>query len=152
MLILSAPHWANVGPTCLAIWNPHLWHIHMCVTRPKQGQTKWPQFSWWHFQRDFLEWKYRIFFNISVKFILKGPINNIPALFQVMAWHWPGDKPLSKPMMVGLLMLLCITRPNELSKCLGQNHATTFKVAFFSAIFVILCKRKQIWKTYSWPL
>ena len=27
--------------------------------------------------------------------IIKGPINNIPALNQVMAWCQPGDKPLS---------------------------------------------------------
>ena len=32
---------------------------------------------------------------ISLKFVSKGPINNIPALFQMMAWCWPGDKPLS---------------------------------------------------------
>ena len=28
-----------------------------------------------------------------------GPIDNIPALVQVMAWHQSGDKPLSEPMM-----------------------------------------------------
>ena len=33
----------------------------------------------------------------------KGPINNIPALVQIMAWRRPGDKPLSEPMMVSLL-------------------------------------------------
>ena len=37
--------------------------------------------------------------NISLKFIPKGPINNIPALVQIMAWRQPGDKPLSEPMM-----------------------------------------------------
>ena len=40
---------------------------------------------------------------ISLKFVLKGPINNIPALVQIMVWHRPGDKPLSDPMMVSLL-------------------------------------------------
>ena len=35
---------------------------------------------------------------ISQKFVTKGPINNIPALFPVMAWHRPGAKPLSEPM------------------------------------------------------
>ena len=34
----------------------------------------------------------------SLKFVTKGPIKNIPALVQIMAWHWPGDKPLSEPM------------------------------------------------------
>ena len=49
-----------------------------------------------------------IFFNenvwisikISLKFVPKGPINNIPALVQIMAWRRPGEKPLSEPMMV----------------------------------------------------
>ena len=47
---------------------------------------------------------------ISLKFILKGPINNIPALIQVMAWRRPGDKPSSEPMMIILLTPICITR------------------------------------------
>ena len=36
----------------------------------------------------------------SLKFVPKGPINNIPALVQIMAWCWPGDKPLSEAMVV----------------------------------------------------
>ena len=37
---------------------------------------------------------------ISLKFVPKGSINNNPALFQIMAWRRPGDKPLSEPMMI----------------------------------------------------
>ena len=37
---------------------------------------------------------------ISLKFVPKGPINNIPSLVQIMAWCRPGDKPLSGPMIV----------------------------------------------------
>ena len=48
---------------------------------------------------------------ISQKFVPKVQINNIPALVQIMAWHRPGDKPLSEPMMVILLMDICVTRP-----------------------------------------
>ena len=48
---------------------------------------------------------------ISLKFVPKGPINNNPALVQIMAWHWSGDKPLSEPMMVSLLTHICVTRP-----------------------------------------
>ena len=36
---------------------------------------------------------------ISLKFVPNGPINNIPALVQIMAWRRTGDKPLSEPMM-----------------------------------------------------
>ena len=48
---------------------------------------------------------------ISLKFVPKGPINNIPALVQIMAWRRSGDKPLSEPMMVSLLTHICVTRP-----------------------------------------
>ena len=41
-----------------------------------------------------------ILIKISLEFVPKGSINNIPALVQVMAWRRPGDKPLSEPMMV----------------------------------------------------
>ena len=36
---------------------------------------------------------------ISLQFVPKGPIDNVPALVQIMAWHRIGDKPLSEPMM-----------------------------------------------------
>ena len=55
-----------------------------------------------HFADDIFK---LIFFNenvwisikISLKFVPKGPINNIPALVQIMAWRRSGDKPLSEP-------------------------------------------------------
>ena len=47
----------------------------------------------------------------SLKFLPKGPINNIPALVQIMAWRRPGDKPLSEPMLVSLPMHICVTLP-----------------------------------------
>ena len=48
---------------------------------------------------------------ISMKFVPKGPINNIPALVRIMAWRRPGDKPLSEPMMVSLKTHICVIRP-----------------------------------------
>ena len=48
---------------------------------------------------------------ISLKFVPKVRINNIPALVQIMAWRLPGDKPLSELMMVDLLTHICVTRP-----------------------------------------
>ena len=48
---------------------------------------------------------------ISLKFIPEGPINNIPALVQIMAWRRSGDKPLSEPMMVSLPTHICVTWP-----------------------------------------
>ena len=37
-----------------------------------------------------------------MEFVAKGQINNIIALFQIMAWCHPGDKSLSEPIMVSL--------------------------------------------------
>ena len=39
------------------------------------------------------------------------PINNIPALAQIMASRLDGAKPLSEPMMFTLLTHICVTRP-----------------------------------------
>ena len=33
--------------------------------------------------------------NISLKLIPKGPIDDVSALVQIMAWRQPDDKPLS---------------------------------------------------------
>ena len=41
---------------------------------------------------------------ISLMYVPKGPINNTAALVQIMAWRWPGDK----PMMVRLPTHTCI--------------------------------------------
>ena len=69
-----------------------------------------------HFSDDILKWlslneNLWITIKISLKFVLRGPINNIPALVQIMAWRWPGDKPLSEPIMVSLLTHICASRP-----------------------------------------
>ena len=55
------------------------------------------------------------FFKISLKFVPKGQINNIPALVQIMAWRRSGDKPLSEPMMVSLPTHICVTRPQRVN-------------------------------------
>ena len=57
---------------------------------------------------------------ISLKFVPKGPINNIPALVQTMAWRRPGDKPLSEPMMISLLTHICVTRAQWVQIALGN--------------------------------
>ena len=59
----------------------------------------------------------------SMKFVPKGPINNIPALVQIMAWCRPGDKPLSEPMMVSLLTHICVTRPQWVNQMIARRIA-----------------------------
>ena len=68
-----------------------------------------------HFADDifkciFLNGNIRISLKISLKVVCKIRINNIPELFQIMAWRRPGDKPLSEPIMVSLLTHMCITQ------------------------------------------
>ena len=36
---------------------------------------------------------------ISLRFVAKIPIDNKPALVQIMAWRRAGDKPLPEPML-----------------------------------------------------
>ena len=69
-----------------------------------------------HFVDDIFKWIFLneivwILIKISLKFVPQGPINNIPALVQIMAWRRPGDKPLSGPMMVRLPTHICVSRP-----------------------------------------
>ena len=62
------------------------------------------------FKCIFLNENVRISIKISLKFVPKDPINNIPALVQIMAWRRSGDKPLSEPMLVSLPTHIRVTR------------------------------------------
>ena len=77
--------------------------------------TLWPRQNGRHFadntfKRIFLK-NVRISIKISLNFVQKSPINNKPALFQIMAWRRPGDKPLSEAIIVSLLAHICVARP-----------------------------------------
>ena len=54
------------------------------------------------FKCTFLNENVWIPIKISLKFVPKGPINNIPALVQIMTWRRPCDMPIADPMMVSL--------------------------------------------------
>ena len=76
--------------------------------RPRQNGRYFVDDS---FKRILLNENGRIWIKNSLKFVPKGPINNIPALVQIMAWRRRGDKPLSEPMIVSLSTHICVTRP-----------------------------------------
>ena len=76
--------------------------------RPRQNGCHFPDDI---FEGIFLNKNEWISLKISLKFVPKVRINNIPALVQIMAWRRRGDKPLSEPMMVSLLTHICVTRP-----------------------------------------
>ena len=86
-----------------------LWHMaHLNTLRPRQNGRHFVEDT---FKRIFMNENVRILTNISLKFVPKCLINNIPALVQIMAWRRPDDKALSEPMMVNLLTHICVTRP-----------------------------------------
>ena len=77
----------------VGMWGQSMGFI-LCVNtlRPRQNGR--------HFTDDifkciFLNENVWIPIEISLKFVLKGLINNIAVLVQIMAWCRPGDKPLS---------------------------------------------------------
>ena len=73
-----------------------------------------------------------------MKFVprVQGPIYNIPALVQIMAWRRPGDKPLSEPMMDSLPTHICVTRPQWVN--ISVSHV--FIISLFSVFtFHISC-------------
>ena len=103
-----------------------------------------PRQDGWHCADDsfkciFLNENILISIQISLKFVHKSPINNIPALVQIMAWRRPGDEPLSEPMMVSFPTHICVTRPEWVNKCRGlancscqvlSDHKTQFSCCF----------------------
>ena len=73
---------------------------------------------------------------ISLKFVPSGSINNIPALVQIMAWHRPGDKPFSEPMMVNLPTHICVTRPQWVNDKDGLTHQLNSQLCKFRSTYV----------------
>ena len=94
----------------------HALEFHLSCTNPSIFNTLRLRKNGRHFadnpfKRIFLNETLRISIKISLKFVPRGPINNIPALVQIMAWRRRGNKPLSEPMMVSLLTHICVTGP-----------------------------------------
>ena len=127
-----------------------IWYAHgvviFCVVvvilsvntlRPRQNGRRFPDGI---FKCIFLNENVWISIKVSLTFVPNGPINNIPALVQIMAWRRSGDKPLSEPMMVSLLTHICVTRPqwvnsdacdlfiNNIQGCFHRTRVSTIAV------------------------
>ena len=89
------------------------------------------------FKRIFLNEEVKILFRISMTFVPRCPINNIPALIQIMAWRRIGDKPLSEPMTVSLLTHICVTRPERVKFI--SHEISLSQNSFFSYHCCTLC-------------
>ena len=68
------------------------------------------------FKCIFLDENIWIPIKISLKFVPRGPFNNIPALVQTMALRQPGDKPSFEPISDNLLTHIRVTRPQWLNR------------------------------------
>ena len=89
----------RISPYCDVIFD---------TLRPRQNGRHFADDT---FKRIFLNENVLISINISLKFVPKVPINNIPTLVQIMAWRRSGDKPLSELMMIRLTTHIWVTRP-----------------------------------------
>ena len=102
-------------------------NTYVNTLRPRQNGRRFADDT---FKRIFLNENVRISIKISLKFLPKGPINNNPALVQIMAWCRSGGKPLSEPMVVSLLTHICVTGPQWINiiwavLCWHLTHLST---------------------------
>ena len=86
----------------------------------------------------------------SLKFAPKGPINNIPALVQVMAFRRSGDKPVSESIMFRLLTRICVIQRRRLKLSIGEYIIPIFSLVKrirkhkTTTTFEIVCSRVSI--------
>ena len=102
---------------CLAVFPFNLWFIYrnikyylfiiLCFNSLGPVNTLRPRKYGCHFGDNsfkcmFLNENAWLSIEISLKFVSNVPTNNIPALVQIMASRWPGNRLLSEPVMVRL--------------------------------------------------
>ena len=123
----NLPFSSALVATRLSPWPSWCYLFWIWTANASSFNTLGPRRNGRHFADDifkgiFLNENVWIPIKISLKFV--PPINNIPALVQIMAWRRPGDKPLSGPIMVRLPTHICVTQPQWVN--LGLWFATYF--------------------------
>ena len=104
--------WCHMdGPMQLLL--SHIWLLN--TLRPNQDGRHFPD-------EIFLKENVWISTNIWLKFVPKGPIDNILELVQIMAWRRPGAKPLYESMMVSLPTHISVARPQWIKAVLSIDH------------------------------
>ena len=126
LTILHLPH---------PVWGFHFRIDTFNTLRPRQNRR--------HFANDifkgiFLNENVWISIKISLKFVPKGPINNIPAWVQIMVWRRSGDKPLSEAMMVNLPTHICVSRPQWVKHRFYTTCFSTHKSQYKSKAHIIM--------------
>ena len=121
--------------------------MHLCIFGCSRVNSLRPRQNGWHFPDDIFKWIFVngniwILINISLKFVRKGLINNIPALVLIMAWRRPGDKPLSEPMLVISLTHKCLTRPQWVNAMIIL-WASTFAMYLWNSVGLTVMSREH---------
>ena len=88
--------WSAPEQTIMCDNHATITHYALNELTPRQNGRHFPDDI---FKCIFLSENMWISIKISLKFVPKGTINNIPALVHIMAWRRPGDKPLSEPLV-----------------------------------------------------
>ena len=114
--------------------------------RPRQNGRRFAHDT---LKRIFFNENVRISIKISLKFVPKGPNNNIPTLVQIMAWRRPGHKPLSETMLVSLPTHICVTRPQWVNTLWLRQMAAILQMTLsnsFSWLKIVF------WFRFHWNL
>ena len=114
-LVINECQW--IGLSMAQVMACHCLTPSHCLNtlRPRQNGCHFPDDT---FKLIFFNENVRISIEVSLMFVTKCSIKNIPALVEKTAWRRPGDKPLSEPMMVRLLTHICVTWPQWVNQCL----------------------------------
>ena len=86
-----------------------------------------------------------ILIEFSLKYVRKGPIDNNPALVQIMAWR----RSLSEPMVISLPAYICVTRPQWVNiwSPVNSPHKGQWRGAL---TFSLICARNGRLSEQSW--
>ena len=110
-----------------------MWRVRPFITlRPRQDGR---HFADDIFTCNFFNENCCILIKFSLKYIRKGPIDQNPALVQIMAWRRSGDKPLSEPMMISLPTHICVTRPQWVIDLCFADCFWTKSLYFLDTVF-----------------
>ena len=136
------------GTRRLTLWGPYLqiscrdWTFN--TLRPRRNGQHFPDNIFKHIFFNENVW---ISIKSSLKFVPKGPINNIALLVQIMACRLVGAKPLSELMMVMLPMHICVTRPLWVKK--GPYDTSSSNGHQGDILYSIVF---ELWESLTWSI
>ena len=120
--------WRRIGdePLFEPMLASFLAHIYLRVTRPRLVNSSTLDQMTAILADDilkciFLNDNVWILIKTSLNFVPDVPINNIPALVQIMAWRRPGDKTLTEQILVRLPTFIYVTPPRLVNKSVARH-------------------------------